>query len=328
MAIAAEDSSVTLPARQVQIKTKRSSQALRTGVTMPTYTIQHDAPWVVPGGASGMAPSVYSEEDVDNKDDHEGNIHGSKTHNSNSNSNSNSNNNSDRVAGRPRSKPGHASLRPSHPARAQQHITDHGPQKRHSRLPLFKQVRTMLHKPPLLVTPGQAKWDEYSGERSENGTAEQVKASAYVSPYDGAFNSRKRSPDRRKKLTNKRDMSPVSVLRDDEIKPTPPLKAGTCSPPSVSPVSPLSPVSPIPHHDGRAPTLVSVNQRAQPAPTVTVTPSVKQIRRKPTPSPLSALSSSQTENRAPPRSPSAQSDWTEPPDDDDGGGGGGGGGGG
>jgi len=295
MAIVAEDSSATLPARQVQIKTKRSSQALRTGVTMPTYTIQHDAPWVVPNRTSAAPSSVYSEEDGGDGDG-----------------------DGERVADLPRTNPATASLHPSYHAHPRQQVTDPGPQKRHSRLPIFKQVRTMLHKPPpplvSLVTPGQAKWDEYSGERSETGKVAHANPGTYVSPpYDGAFKSRKRSPDRRQKPTHKRDMSPVSVLRDDELKPTPPLKAGACSPPIVSPVSPVSPVT---IRDDRAPTPVSANQRAQPAPAVTVTPSDKHITRKPAPSP-SPLSSSQTENRPPQRSPSARSDWTEPPDDDE-----------
>ena len=186
-------------------------------------------------------------------------------------------------------------------------------QNRQSRLPIFQQVRSMLHKPPNLITPGQPKWDEHSGELSETGRAAQVKPSAYVSPFEGAFKARRRSPERTANRLRKA-MSAISILRDDEIKPTPPLKAGRNSPSSrvVSPVSAVPPVSPVSsiYDSVSVPAPLSITSRNDGnIPTATPTSS-KQIKRKP-------VSSSPSENVEPQRSPSARSDWTDVPEDED-----------
>ncbi|KAK5169812.1 uncharacterized protein LTR77_005790 [Saxophila tyrrhenica] len=133
------------------------------------------------------------------------------------------------------------SYHPSYHAHPQQQVKDHGPQIRQSRLPLFKQVRSMLHKPPPLTTPGNAKWDEYTGELSDDGKASHVKPSTYETAFKA---SRKRSPDRPAK--SRRNQSPVSVLRDDEAHARPPLEASRHSIEDISPVSPVSVVSPVP----------------------------------------------------------------------------------
>lgn len=140
-----------------------------------------------------------------------------------------------------------ASYHPSYHAHPQQQIKDRGPQIRQSRLPIFKQVRSMLHKPPPLMTPSNPKWDNYTGELSESGNPSTVKPSAYVSPYDGAFQtSRKRSPERPKK--NRKDQSPVSVLKDEELTPVDQVKAEIQNPGNRSPVSPVSPDSQAEDH--------------------------------------------------------------------------------
>lgn len=134
------------------------------------------------------------------------------------------------------------SYHPSYHAHPRQQVNDPGPQVRQSRLPLFNQVRTMLHKPPPLATPGNAKWDEYTGELSEKGKAPNVKPSTYEAAFKAV---RKRSPDRPKN-TSRRNLSPVSVLHDEEIKSAPPLQVSRYSmEDDVSPVSPSSLTSPI-----------------------------------------------------------------------------------
>jgi hypothetical protein len=268
MAITTQESAATLPARQVFIKTKKSEQALRAGLTMPAYTIQRDAPWM---------ESTHSEDDL-----------------------------GDLVSDAP-ALSSKASYHPSYHAHPQQQIADNGPQVRSSKLPIFKQVRSMLQKPPPLVAPGQVKWDDYSGEMSESGKPAQVKPS--TRPYEGMFKVRRSSPERPRK--SKRDLSPVSILRDDDIKPPPPLKAGRCSPSIHSYVSPVSPISS--HFTTKPPTPLSANERSHAVPATTTAPTIKQLRRKPAPS----TSPSQTENLEPyQRSPSARSDWTDVPDED------------
>lgn len=185
------------------------------------------------------------------------------------------------------------SYHPAYHAHPQQHIMDDGPQVRQSRLPIFKQVRSMLHKPPPLVTPTNAKWDEYTGEPSDTGKpAQNVKPSTYTSPYEGAFQARRKSPDRR----SKKDLSPISILHDDEedVRPPAPLKVGRNSPHIVSPVSPVS----VDGEYAYAPSPLSANARSLPA----SVPLPKQVRRKPV-----NVSPSAIENLPPPRRTSVSS---------------------
>ncbi|KAK0362705.1 hypothetical protein LTR59_015277 [Friedmanniomyces endolithicus] len=279
----AEESSLTLPARPVFIKNKRSSQALRTGVAMPTYTIQQDAPWMTSRTSSAPTESSTHSEDYEQVSP------GSDTH-------------------RPPQPNNKSSYHPSYHAHPQQQIVDNGPQVRQSRLPIFKQVRSMLQKPPPLITPENTKWDDFSGELSETGKPPQVKPSAYVSPYE---RFRRRSPERRgmNRLTK---ASPVSMLLDEEeeVKPPPPLNITRMRPRSIarSPVSPISPVSPVDY----GPLTSGSNSERTLAPALVTTPSVMTIKRKPTPS-----SAAKVENLTPQRSPSITSNWIEPPDEEE-----------
>lgn len=257
---------------------------------MPTYTIQRDPPWVPErASAAPTAPSIYSDDDHEDMPDAN-------------------------ASGAPPLKY-KGSYHPSYHAHPQQQINDFGPQVRQSRLPIFKQVRSMLHKPPPLTTPGNPKWDEYTGELSDTGKPSHVQPSTYVSPWEGAFQARRRSPDRPNKLRknpsperlakSQRSPSPVSIL-EDEIKPTVPLKAGRQNPQAFSPVSPVSPLSPIhdevpPEDHDLIPGPLSANvRRPQQQQTAPHTPVAKpQIKRKPAP-----RSTSTTENQ-PPSPPSA-----------------------
>ena len=171
-----------------------------TTMPTPTYTIQRDPPWVKPPPRVSTAPtasSVYTDDYNDSiPDDHPADVPPLKFKDS---------------------------YHPSYHAHPQQEVNDYGPQVRQSRLPIFKQVRSMLHKPPPITTPGNPKWDEYTGELSEDGKPSSMKPSNYTSPYDGAFKAlRKRSPDRPNR--SKRNLSPVSVLRDEEIRSAEPME--------------------------------------------------------------------------------------------------------
>ncbi|TKA22087.1 hypothetical protein B0A50_08465 [Salinomyces thailandicus] len=283
MAISAEESSTTLEApRPIFIRNRRSSQTLRTGVGMPTYTIQKDVPWM-----DQHRDSVISSL---NSDDYPASDGGHSQAAS---------------VGKPASQqiPDHAS--------PQQEGLDQGPQARSARLPIFKQVRNILQKPMTNRPQSSVAWDEHSGEMSESGKPPQVKPSAYVSPWEGAFKSGKKAPERKEKekLSKRRSLSSLkalgggSLLKDDEVKPTPPLKAGRCSPRVVSPSSSS--------HSDKAPMPLSTTSR-QPPQSIPTISTPKTRSRKPVPS---SISPRQTENIPPnsqlQQSPSAKSDWTD-----------------
>lgn len=207
------------------------------------------------------------------------------------------------------------SYHPSYHAHPRQQVNDYGPQVRQSRLPLFKQVRTMLHKPPPLTTPGNAKWDEYTGELSESGKAPNVKPSTYEAAFKA---SRKRSPETPNNRS-RRNLSPVSVLRDEEITSAPPLQVSRYSmEDDVSPVSPSSVASPVSvirdmgEHDEFefVPEMVPepLSPNVQRPPDHLQTPaSSKQIKRKPVSRRVSTLEN-EPPLSPPQRSPSETSD--------------------
>lgn len=189
---------------------------------MPAYTIQKDPTWIPARGSTAPSTtSMYSDDFF----------------------------NPSRIPGNePPDVPPLRKRDPDH-AHPEQQIHDRGPQIRQSKLPIFKQVRSMLHKPPTLTTPGNPKWDEYTGELSESGKESKIKPSKYVSPYDAAFKaSRKRSPERptNKLRKNKSgNQSPVSVLRDEELVSTEPQQPKQTDDTEWSPVSPVSPISTV-----------------------------------------------------------------------------------
>ncbi len=211
------------------------------------------------------------------------------------------------VAGALRNK---SSYHPSFHAHPRQQVNDYGPQVRQSRLPIFKQVRSMLNRPAPIASPGNAKWDEYTGELSDQGKTPHVKPSTYESAFQV---SRKRSPERPSR--SKRNLSPVSILRDEEIMAVPPLQVSRHSPQDMSPVSPVSPISPSLDYNYDAhsefvpdmmPEPLSPNVQRAPLPPHTP-PSSQQIKRKPVSRCVSSI-----ENQPPgsptQRSPSETSD--------------------
>ena len=176
-----------------------------------------------------------------------------------------------------------------------QQINDYGPQVRAPRLPVFNQVRSMLKKP----IPGKnPKWDKYTGELSEQGVPANVKPSTYKSPYDGAFQARRKSPERpnksrkgqspQRRTKAEREQSPVSVLLDEDVMQNVPNQAQGRTPSPVSPVSPIDhSLSRIPLEDqDMVPRPLSANVRQPKAVPTLETP--QPIKRKPAPRSLSA----------------------------------------
>ncbi|KAK3068609.1 hypothetical protein LTR53_013693 [Teratosphaeriaceae sp. CCFEE 6253] len=315
--LAPSDSSATLPPARpvfVRIRNKRSSQAMRTGVAVPTYTIKHDPPWLTtadqrnsdapPPAGDGMSP--YSE-DYD---------HAYLSHRSSS-----SNDRPPDAPPRTSSKP--ESHRPSHMsgyhAQPRQQLADPGPQTRGSRLPIFQQVRSLLHK-PVSVTAPMPRREGSAGKALPLSPAADPGSGTRVSPAEPLRDPVSGTQDRYQ--AGSRGPSPVSLLlRDDEeeamrmeVKPPPPLKISRPNidtnfhPPlrRTSPVSPISPVSPLDedYNTQRSEFI----ERALPLPPPPATASARLIKRKPTPSSLILDS-----NPTPQRSPSITSTWTSPP---------------
>lgn len=217
----------------------------------------------------------------------------------------------DMLANDPPAPPAKDSREMPHP---EQQITDAGPQTRGSRLPLFNQVRSMLHKPP----PGKnPRWDKYTGELSEQGVPANVKPSAYVSPYEGAFQARRKSPERpsksrkgpspqpRLQAVRDQEQSPVSMLLDEDILRGTPPPGHQRSPSPVSPISPIDPdLRRIPLQDkdkDMVPKPLSTNVR-QPQTVPQVMTPQPPIHRKPAPRSVST-----TENMPPSPSPEQRS---------------------
>ena len=160
----------------------------------------------------------------------------------------------------------------------QPQIQDYGQKVRTSRLPIFNQVRSMLHKPPnLRTTSGNIKWDEYSGEISENGKDPQVNPATFRSAYEGTFKVQRRSPERRTKPTRRGSDSPVSMLKDEDMGYSVQITGGQRGQRADSPVSPVS-VSP--HPDSRT-DYISGNELSLPE--IIPAPAIKVIKRKPAP---------------------------------------------
>ncbi|RMZ16809.1 hypothetical protein D0862_01112 [Hortaea werneckii] len=270
-----------LPVRPVYIRNRRSSQTMRTGVGMPTYTIQKDAPWMQDARDS-VVSSTNSDEDL----------------------------HSDFDSGRQTSSSANGvgpSYQVSCHATAHDNVTDHGPQARTARMPIFKQVRNILQKP----SSESLAFNVHSDDMSETSKPGQVKPDTYASPWDAAFKTRRKSPERKDipKLTKRASLNGLKALSqlhiqksEEEVKPTPPLKAGRCSPRVVSLVSSS--------HSNQAPSAISANLRTQPRNILGTLNIGKQLKRKPAPG---SRAISQSENMPPSpqleQSQSAKSEW-------------------
>lgn len=134
------------------------------------------------------------------------------------------------------------------------------PQARPSRVPIFKQVRSMLTNnraasgSQTSPTSAAIKWDEYSGEISEHGKEAKVKPSNYKNPYEGILKSRRQpqSPTRNasgRQQNPARMGSPVSMLVDEDLHMLEQhdQEHPDMSPPVSRPVSPVSvePIAPM-----------------------------------------------------------------------------------
>ncbi|KAI7163436.1 hypothetical protein KC349_g1420, partial [Hortaea werneckii] len=281
MALSAEESSTMLPVRPVYIRNRRSSQTMRTGVGMPTYTIQKDAPWMQDARDS-VVSSTNSDEDLHSDFDS-----GRQTSSSVNGAGS--------------------SYQVSCHATAHDNVADYGPQARTARMPIFKQVRNILQKP----SSESLAFNVHSDDMSETDKAGQAKPNVHVSPWDAAFKIRRKSPERKElpKLTKRASLTGLKALSqlniqkgEEEVKPTPPLKAGRCSPRIVSPVSSS--------HSNQAPSVISANLRTQPKNILGTLNIGKQLKRKPAPG---SRAVSQSENMPPSpqleHSQSTKSEW-------------------
>lgn len=281
-----------VPMRIVQVKNhnhlRNESRAIRTGVMMPTYTIQHDAPWMSSRGAMANPLASGGCDNDDNDENDHNQIH------------------DDLDTELPPVPP--LAIQKSRP---QPPLLDSGPTTaKPSRNPLFRQVRSMLHKPSTSAKP-LAKWDPYSGELSEQGKPAQVKPSTYVPPVSQlqARGISVRRPGRRVQ----RDMSPVSIMRAEEIASADTLTSGRYKTPSELDISPptspasISTTSTIMLDRGATP--VSMDSNLQPAPS-------NVIRRKAPPAPAQQITPG-AENLDPQRSPATTSDWDETASDSD-----------
>ncbi|KAF7192052.1 hypothetical protein HII31_06697 [Pseudocercospora fuligena] len=176
----------------------------------------------------------------------------------------------------------------SYHAHADQHINDHGPQVRQSRLPIFNQVRSILHKPPPLATNGVINPDGPREVRSDAKKPQMAKRPSRKS-LRGAFEVRRHSP--RRDTKHSPDISPVSVLEDDEWEQT--IPPGSDWNNSIHEPSPVSAISAVPtwvneeRHSG--PMQVSVNavSNSETRDFAEASPSARFIKRKPAPRSIS-----------------------------------------
>lgn len=217
-----------------------STCAPRAGLTGhgPRYTIHEDPPWLDSASASAASsaakpsPSIFIDElDFDPsppamRDDGHPAAHRDAA------------SSSPVPAPLAVKKPGY---QPSTFAHPRQDTSDDGPQSRPSRMPIFKQVRSMLS-----TNKGSTpKWDELSGEPSDTGKESHVRPSTYKSPYEGAFQASRRSPDPSSRLRASA-ASPVSALIDDDFDVnnwSPDLALQRLDSATDRPLSPVSPVS-------------------------------------------------------------------------------------
>lgn len=243
------------------------------------YSIQRDAPWVkqpATRGSHAPSASIYSEDY-----DHD---------------------NSERVLDHP-DMPSipplkiHKSYNPSYHAHPTQQVQDHGPQVRQSKLPIFKQVRSILqnNKPARIDTSGN-RYTTTTGENTpSSGKTPDADQAIRKNVYDGAFQVKRNDPRRLQKAAPKDsgNTSPVSVLLDDDVQEfSRPLGWDE----AYDPVSPVSSDDDGTTQDTpRGLGLASVN-----LPETPYHPSVKSIKRKPAPG---RHSLSPSENIPPPDSP-------------------------
>ncbi|KAK4620024.1 hypothetical protein CLAFUW4_11245 [Fulvia fulva] len=202
-----------------------------------------------------------------------------------------------------KAKVGKPSQVPDHMANGHQQIQDNGPQVRQSRLPIFKQVRSMLQKPsPLTTSEAIGHNDTFR----QTGRAPDVKPSNYKDAYEATDEAQRRpSPTRLQKNVppSLRSTSPVSVLEDRDTQHER-LPRFDWDPEPGSPISSTSDISPDYYQIPIGPSQVSVNLRA--VPQTPARAKMVSIKRKAKPSGYSQAS----ENIPPPPPPPYDSHYT------------------
>lgn len=176
-----------------------------------------------------------------------------------------------------------------------QEIPDHGPQQvRHSRLPLFKQVRSMLHKPSKLDMSRIGR----PRESSQSSTSEvpDVKHPSRQ-PSRDTYEVRRHWPEQ--DSSSSKETSPISALRDSDMERAIPPGSDWQTIDEYE-CTPDSDVADFAYHGQNAPSQVSANARANNTMPETHCPTARlmEIKRKPAPH---LMSQSQKFASLPPR---------------------------
>ena len=236
----------------------------------PQYSLMKDQPWIQQPGRKSLAPSasIYSEDEYQNtfRDSVMPDIPPLKVQ---------------------KEKQNHH----HHQHSLSQEIPDHGPQVRQSRLPIFRQVRSMLHKPSKLDMSKIGRPRESSQSRKSAGP--EVKQPSRK-PSRDAYEVRRHWPE----TPSSKENSPVSALRDSDMERSIPPGSDwqtITSPNSNYERTPVSDVADFAYQRRDAPSQVSANARANALPeTPCPTARLIEIKRKPAP-----RSTSQSENIPP-----------------------------
>ncbi|CAK1360314.1 hypothetical protein CB0940_06379 [Cercospora beticola] len=235
---------------------------LSAAPTMPQYTIMHDRPWIEEPGRASLAPSasVYSEDDYQTtyRDSKMPEVPPLKLH----------------------------KLHHQQPA-GPSHNVDHDAPTRQSKMLLFKQVKSMLHKPSKLDMSKIGRPRDNSLTRGSSAT--EARNASGTSTRDG-YEVRKNWSDR--ETASSKDASPVSALSDME-KSIPPGSGWRTI--QYEDHDQVSEVADFAYRNRGAPSQVSASTRSYATPdTPCPTARLSSTKRKPTP-----RSVSQTESYSP-----------------------------
>lgn len=227
---------------------KLSYAARSSLVRGPSYTIQEDPPWLLNVNAHSPSTTEHEPRPSSTYSSHDFAVHETDLDSSPASAvgglTTNSNMDDNYIAGNStaRTAPSPPLIEVKQPRQVQQEALTAQQQTRTARMPIFKQVRSMLSNNRTTgnsSSPTSAiKWDEYSGEISEHGKEARVKPSTYKSPYEGILKPRRLSPGAARRA-EQRDRSPVSVLVDEDFQLLD-KEPGAMSPPNSRPVSPIS----------------------------------------------------------------------------------------
>ncbi|KAF2210681.1 hypothetical protein CERZMDRAFT_85988 [Cercospora zeae-maydis SCOH1-5] len=233
---------------------------------MPQYSIMHDRPWVEQPARSSHAPaaSVYSDDDcqVASTGSKMPEVPPLKSH----------------------------KLRPQRPSTASHNHVDHDPPTRHSKMLIFKQVKSMLHKPSKLDMSRIGRPRDSS--LSTASPAPEGRNASGTSTRDG---HQVRNNWSARESASSKDVSPISALRDSDMERTIPPGSDYWPAMQREERDLVSDVADFAYPSGGAASQVSASTRSYALPdTPCPTAGLSSTKRKPTP-----RSTSQSENIPP-----------------------------